>query len=361
MDIVDFGLKEKYEELRKFGDRLAEMKKIIDWESLRPLLKDMFINDTDKGGRPNVDEILMVKVLFLQSIYNLVDESMERELYDRISFINFLDYPEKMPDARTIWLFRDRLSTTGKDKALWKEIWKQFSSKGITVKGGTIQDATFITSDPGHGKRKKGDGTIPVDPVFQVNETAETKQPETGMSEKELKAAKSAEKEQRKKAREEERKNAKTRRSKDGSWAVKNKRAHFGYKLHTIQDAGNDMIINYSTTTASVHDSQIDLGIPGIVNYRDRGYFGAEGRGIDATMDKSLRGHKLPIESIRRNIRITRKRSRGERPYSVIKTIFHGGHVFVTTIPRVRVKNMFACLGHNLVCMIGMKKKAVIA
>jgi IS5 family transposase len=60
-------------------------------------------------------------------------------------------------------------------------------------------------------------------------------------------------------------------------------------------------------------------------------------------------------------LQLTRKRSRGERPYSVIKTIFHGGHVFVTTIPRVRVKNMFVFLGYNLMCMIGMKKKGVIA
>ncbi|WP_393971618.1 hypothetical protein OXIME_000188 [Oxyplasma meridianum] len=47
-----------------------------------------------------------------------------------------------------------------------------------------------------------------------------------------------------------ERKSARTRRSKDGSWAVKNKRLHFRYKLHTIQDAHNDMIINYSTIKA---------------------------------------------------------------------------------------------------------------
>ena len=120
MDIVDFGLKEKYEELRKFGDRLAEMKKIIDWESLRPLLKDLSTNDTEQGGRPNYDEILMVKILFLQSIYNIVDESMETEIYDSVRFINFLDYPERVPDQNTIWLFRERPSKTGKDKALWK-------------------------------------------------------------------------------------------------------------------------------------------------------------------------------------------------------------------------------------------------
>jgi IS5 family transposase len=134
------------------------------------------------------------------------------------------------------------------------KIWKQFREKGITIKNGTIQDATFIESDPGHGKRKKGGGTIPIEPIFPVNETTGTKQSETGKDQK--------------KARKEERKNAETRRSKEGTWAVKNRKAHFGYKLHTIQDADNDMIINYSTTTASVHDSQIDLSIPGIVATR---------------------------------------------------------------------------------------------
>ena len=66
-------------------------------------------------------------------------------------------------------------------------------------------------------------------------------------------------------------------------------------------------------------------------------------------MDKALKGYKLPIESIRRNLRITRKKSRGERPYSVMKRTFHGGHTFVTTVPRVRVKAMIA-IG-DLTCM----------
>ena len=39
-------------------------------------------------------------------------------------------------------------------------------------------------------------------------------------------------------------------------------------KNGTKQDADNDIIKNYSTTTASVHDSQIDLSIPGIVATR---------------------------------------------------------------------------------------------
>ena len=97
-----------------------------------------FNNGTDKGGRSNFDEILMVKILFLQSVYNLVDESMEIELYGNLRFINLLDYPDAVPDARTIWLFRERLSETGKDKALWKEIWRNISNRGITVREGII-------------------------------------------------------------------------------------------------------------------------------------------------------------------------------------------------------------------------------
>ncbi|MDA8055592.1 MAG: hypothetical protein M0Z77_08120 [Thermoplasmatales archaeon] len=54
-------------------------------------------------------------------------------------------------------------------------------------------------------------------------------------------------------------------------------------------------------TPAFVHDSSIDLSIPGIVCYKDKGYFVSESKGINATMDRAVKGHKLPIQSIRRN------------------------------------------------------------
>ena len=49
-----------------------------------------------------------------------------------------------------------------------------------------------------------------------------------------------------------------------------------------------------------------------------------------------------------RNKRINRKRCPGERPFAVIKLVFHAGHVLVTSLPRVRVKMVFACLCYNL-------------
>ncbi|MEM3334200.1 MAG: transposase [Thermoplasmata archaeon] len=63
--------------------------------SINLIQSDVYHNDTEKGGRPNIDEIVMVKVLFLHAVYgNLSDEKLEKELIDRLTFKNFLNYPD---------------------------------------------------------------------------------------------------------------------------------------------------------------------------------------------------------------------------------------------------------------------------
>ena len=166
---------------------------------------------------------------------------------------------------------------------------------------------------------------------------------------------------EKKRERRTERKQGKTRRSKDGTWTKKNSVSHFGNKLHTVQGTDIPLIREFVVTTASLHDSQIDLGIPGIPNYRDKGYYGSNTRGIDATMDRASRNHPLNMDQVRRNRRITKKRSPGERPYSVMKNVFHGGHVFVTMTRRTRVKAAFMCLGYNLLTLISLEKSGKIA
>ena len=54
-----------------------------------------------------MDIVLMVTLLVLQSFYNLSDPELEREANDRISFMKFLDFPEKIPDQTTVWYFRE--------------------------------------------------------------------------------------------------------------------------------------------------------------------------------------------------------------------------------------------------------------
>ena len=147
-------LKEIYE-LNGIHDPLAYMKDAIDWSVFPGLLKDLYHNDTEKGGAPNIPITTMVKVLFLQSMYNLADEQAEKEIRDRISFMNFLDYPERLPDSTTIWFFRERLSKTGRDRIIWNELQRQIEAKGIKVKRGSAQDATFLTADPGHSRHEE--------------------------------------------------------------------------------------------------------------------------------------------------------------------------------------------------------------
>ncbi|MEM0159834.1 MAG: hypothetical protein QW393_03705 [Candidatus Micrarchaeaceae archaeon] len=99
--------------------------------------------------------------------------------------------------------------------------------------------------------------------------------------------------------------------------------------------------------------------IRGLYRLKDRK--GLIERGIDAAIDKAVRGNVLPTESKRRNLRITRKRSSGERSSSVMKRTFRRDHTFVTTVLRVRVKAMFLCLGHNLLNLLSLMKKCTVS
>jgi IS5 family transposase len=98
-----------------------------------------------------------------------------------------------------------------------------------------------------------------------------------------------------------------------------------------------------------VHDSRVDLSRPREVVYRDKGYFGVEPRGYNATMRRAVRGHPLGIGDRLMNRRINRKRAPIERIFAVVKRVFRDGHVLVTTVPRVHVKMVLACFCFNLV------------
>ena len=117
-----YMLRQAYENVKKNGDRLAEAEKQVDWEAFRPIIKPMYTNDTPRGGRPNTDEVLMVKLLVLQAWYGLSDPELERQVDDRLSFQRFLGFPEKAPDYSTVWSFRERLAETGTDRLLWAEL-----------------------------------------------------------------------------------------------------------------------------------------------------------------------------------------------------------------------------------------------
>ncbi|SNY22908.1 Transposase domain [Methanohalophilus euhalobius] len=151
-DLTDFALNEEYKRLQLVGDRLAEIESLIDWKPFRPILESMYKNRTASGGRPEADVIVMFKMLVLQQWHGLSDPELERQCIDRISFRKFLGFPEYVPDNTTVWSFRKRIIDNGKEKQIWNEMQRQLNALGLEIKKGTIQDATFIHSNPGHAK-----------------------------------------------------------------------------------------------------------------------------------------------------------------------------------------------------------------
>ena len=136
--------------------RLLRISELIDWAPIRHSLDEMYDNKSEKEGRPNCDVILMFKILILQQWYGLSDLEIERQMADRISFMAFLGFPDPFPDSRTIWLFRERMTRTGRDKVVWAELQRQLDAMGLQVKSGTVQDATFIEADPGSSNKSRG-------------------------------------------------------------------------------------------------------------------------------------------------------------------------------------------------------------
>jgi IS5 family transposase len=135
--------------LAKLGDPLAGVSTLLNWKRFRPIAKGLYNNKTERGGHPNIDVILIIKILVLQQWYSLSDQRMERELTNNLSFMNFLGFPETIRDSTTIWLFRERLTKDGKIDDIMQELQGQLDSKGLVVREGSIQDTTFITTDPG--------------------------------------------------------------------------------------------------------------------------------------------------------------------------------------------------------------------
>ena len=113
--------------------RLSMISNIIDWHPIRQILDEMYDNKSEKGGRPNCDVIMMFKILILQKWYGLSDLEVERQMADRISFMAFLGFPDPFPDSRTIWLFKQRIADTEKDKIVWAELQRQLDAMGLQV------------------------------------------------------------------------------------------------------------------------------------------------------------------------------------------------------------------------------------
>jgi transposase len=121
----------------------------VDFEIFRPTL-DAALQRSDgaKGGRPPYDAALRFKILILQTLYTLSDDQAEFQIRDRFSFMRFLglDLHDAVPDAKTIWLYREQLAKTGAVDALFSSFDAHLKAQGYLAMSGQIVDATIVAA-----------------------------------------------------------------------------------------------------------------------------------------------------------------------------------------------------------------------
>ena len=146
-----FDVDERLKDLSAKGDHLERLSAIVDFELFRPdLEKAVPRSDGSKGGRPPFDHVFMFKVLVLQASHSLSDERTEFLIKDRLSFMRFLGLglADPVPDANTIWTFREALTRAQiKGKPAIEVLFARFDAAlrqaGFLAMGGQIIDASI--------------------------------------------------------------------------------------------------------------------------------------------------------------------------------------------------------------------------
>jgi IS5 family transposase len=142
-----FDADERLKALSVAGDPLERLSTVVDFEVFREDLEAALArSDRAKGGRPPYDAVVMFKVLVLQTLYTLSDDATEYQLKDRLSFMRFcgLALHDPVPDAKTIWLYREQLMRAGALQRLFERFDAVLRERGYLAMGGQIVDATVI-------------------------------------------------------------------------------------------------------------------------------------------------------------------------------------------------------------------------
>ena len=223
-----FDLSNRYAGLDKLGDPLVLLKAKVPFENFRADLKAIWRTPLEQrksnAGRPPLDEVLMFKVLTLQQLYNLSDEQIEYQIRDRLSFMRFLDLgvEDRVPDAKTVWLYRERLVKAEKMTTLFDKFDAYLRDNGYLAMGGQIVDASIVPVPHQHNKRDEND---------------------------KIKAGKTPESWDDKPSK-------KRQKDVDARWTKKHGKSYYGYKNHINVDRRHKFIRTYEVSSASLHDSQ---------------------------------------------------------------------------------------------------------
>lgn len=261
---------------------------------------------------------------------------------DRLSFQRFLGLSlgDKVPDAKTIWLYREMLKNSGKSKELFDMFAALMEQVGVITREGSIVDASFVDVPKQRNNRdenkkiKEGDG----EELWQDNE------------------------------------NKRCQKDIDARWTEKNGEKHFGYKDHVKVDSDSKMIVDFSVTDAAVHDSQAIVDLiddkDNVLN-ADSAYTGKElhdkirEKNPDIILnihEKGYRNKPLSEEQKASNKEKSKVRARVEHVFGHMTNSMGGMTTRVIGIDRTTCVITLKNLAYNLsrwAYLVGVKKAAV--
>jgi len=165
-----FDVDDRLKRLSDLGDQLEAFRIAVDFELFRSdLVVALQYTNGPQGGRPPFDPVMMFKILVIQAANDLSDERAEFLINDRLSFMRFLGLglSDRVPDARTIWLFREKLTKAGVIKTLFERFDDAVRNAGYIAMGGQIVDASLIAAPKQRNtddeKKAIKEGRIPQD------------------------------------------------------------------------------------------------------------------------------------------------------------------------------------------------------
>ena len=311
---------------------LIKVKELIEWEKLNKILQSKLKRNKNAAGNPPYSELLLFKILLLETWFNLSDEKVEEAINDRISFIKFLELSleSSTPDHSTISRFRNSLIKSDLDKELFCEINRQLETKGILVKSGIIVDATIVSSSR---RPKKIDDLVTED--RKEEDTQET------FSETKIITSYSDDKEAR--------------------WIKKYGRYLYGYKIHnSVNKEG--YILGGVVTGANESDTRhlesilneiiLEEGLPVLA---DKGYTSARNSEIlesknlvDKIMLKATKSKKLTAEENEYNKEISKFRYVVEQTFGLLKLHFGYTRCRYISQRKVELEYMLKSLSFNI-------------
>ena len=279
----------------------------------------------------------MVKLLLLQQLYNLSDAALEYQVLDCTSFQRFLglEYSRRVPDAKTIWVWRERLKARDLIGDISAAVSGPLQRAGFLTRGGQIIDASIVNAPIQRNRR---------------DENAAIKQ---GQVPEDWSAAKRAQKDV------------------DARWTRKHGKSFYGYKLHANTDRRWGFIRQHEVTAANVHDSRHFETIldPGNTSRTIRADSTTANRAREAELkrqgyraDIQHKGHATrPLSQAqqRRNHRIAKDRAFGEHPFARLAQ--QGGKCLRTIgLMRATVVIGLKVASHNLMRLARLQHRGVV-